>query len=193
MSFRACVARLRLEARIDAELHDVSRFIRCVSSMAMWLRSMTAKRAGVRLSPLVWVSAFETGDPEIDKEHQELLLDLNDLSELLVQGQEWLLVVGKSQRLRDRCFDHFQGEEVVLEGAAYEGLECHKIEHRVIEQQLDGILSFIANVAIPSRAAIEAVLLLRSILVNHFFRYDIPYKTHLLRSRGQERGAAGGS
>jgi len=156
--------------------------------MATWLRSMTDDWAGVRLSPLVWASAFETGDPEIDKEHQELLFDLNDLSELLALGQEWPLIVDKSQRLRDRCFEHFQGEEVVLERAAYEGLECHKIEHRVIEHQLDGILSFIVNVAIPSRAAIEAVLLLRSSLVNHFFRYDISYKTHLLRPRGQTRG-----
>jgi len=154
---------------------------------------MTADWAGLKFSPLVWASAFETGDPEIDEEHQELLRDLNDLSELLALGQEWSLVVDKSQRLRDKCFEHFQDEEVVLEEAAYEGLECHKIEHRVIEQQLDGILSFIASVALPSRAATEAVLLLRSILVNHFFRYDISYKKHLSRSRGQKRGGADGS
>jgi hemerythrin-like metal-binding protein len=100
-----------------------------------------------KLSPLVWVSAFETGDSNTDEEHQELLVDLNELSDLLTQRQSWSVVVAQSRRLRDRCFDHFLDEERVLERAMYDRLPSHKTEHRLLEQQLDSIVTFIA----PSR------------------------------------------
>jgi hemerythrin len=145
---------------------------------------MPVDSAVAELSPLVWVSAFETGEPAIDDEHRALLMDINDLSELLTQEQGWPLIVDKSRKLRNSCFSHFDDEEVVLERAKYKRLRSHKTEHRLIRRQLGDILSFIESVAVPSRAQTEAVLLLRSILVNHFFRFDIGYKTHLLRLGG---------
>jgi hemerythrin len=146
---------------------------------------MTAEAAAKKMPPLAWASAFETGDARIDEEHRSLLVDINDLSELLTRGQEWSLVIDKSRQLRDECFNHFDDEERVLEIAKFERLAPHKAEHRFIEQQLDKILTFMKNVTTPSQAETEAALLLRSTLVNHFFCYDIAYKTHLLRLRSQ--------
>jgi hemerythrin-like metal-binding protein len=144
---------------------------------------MTADPAVAKLSPLVWVSAFETGHPEIDSEHRDLLLDINGLSELLVRGEGWPPVVECSRRLRDSCLKHFCDEERTLAKTKYQKLRLHKREHRSVEQQLDNILAFIEDVVSPSRAEIEAVLLLRAILVNHFFCFDIEYKAYLLGLR----------
>jgi hemerythrin len=150
-------------------------------------QSMSTDWPIAKLSPLVWVSAFETGDSTTDEEHRELLVDINELSDLLTRRQSWSLIVAQSRRLRDRCLDHFQDEEGVLERAMYDRLLSHKTEHRLIERQLDSIVAFIADSQAPSRAETEAVLLLRAILVNHFFRHDIAYKAYLSRPRGRKR------
>jgi hemerythrin-like metal-binding protein len=142
---------------------------------------MTGYAALTKLSPLVWASAFETADPDIDSEHRQLLVDINRLSQLLAEGAAWMLVVRRTQKLRDRCLVHFAHEEEVLEGAKYDMLALHKKEHGIVKQQLDDILAHLAATEVPSRAELEAVLLLRSILVNHFFRYDISYRAHLAR------------
>ena len=145
---------------------------------------MTSDAADSKFSPLVWLSEFETGHPDIDDAHRQLLADINALSDLLARRPEWPQVLGKSQQLRDRCFKHFEEEEEVLENASYDKLAIHKREHLTVKRQLDEILVQISKAKIPSRVEVEAVQLLRSILVNHFFRYDILYKVHLLQQRG---------
>jgi len=145
---------------------------------------MTSDAADSKFSPLVWLSEFETGHPDIDDAHQQLLADINALSDLLTRGPEWPQILGKSQQLRDRCFKHFEEEEEVLENASYDKLATHRKEHLLVKRQLDEILVQISKAKIPSRVEVEAVQLLRSILVNHFFRYDILYKVHLLQQRG---------
>ena len=145
---------------------------------------MTSDAADSRFTPLVWLSEFETGHPDIDDAHQQLLADINALSDLLTRGPEWPQILGKSQQLRDRCFKHFEEEEEVLENASYDKLATHRKEHLLVKRQLDEILVQISKAKIPSRVEVEAVQLLRSILVNHFFRYDILYKVHLLQQRG---------
>lgn len=146
---------------------------------------MRSDAAVTTLSPLVWLAEFETGSPGIDDGHRQLLLDLNALSELLVQGAAWLQVLDKSRQLRDKCFEHFDEEEEVLENASYDKLAAHKKEHLIVKRQLDDILGQLGKVAAPTLVEFKAVLTLRSILVNHFFRYDIVYKAHLLRKRGK--------
>ena len=145
---------------------------------------MTSDAADSRFTPLVWLSEFETGHPDIDDAHRQLLADINALSHLLARRPEWSQVLGKSRQLRDRCFKHFEEEEEVLENTSYDKLATHRKEHLMVKRQLDEILVQISKAKIPSRVEVEAVQLLRSILVNHFFRYDILYKVHLLQQRG---------
>jgi hemerythrin-like metal-binding protein len=151
--------------------------------------SMSSDSAIAKLPPLSWATAFATGDRKIDGEHRELLVAINDLCDLLAQGQGWSLIAEKSRRLRDRCHDHFLDEESVLEKAMYKKLEFHKKEHCLVAQQLDNVIMVITDSRIPSRTRIEAVLLLRSILVHHFFVYDLAYKAHLLKPRDRKGGS----
>ena len=141
---------------------------------------MSVESPGGELPPLVWLSAFETGDATVDREHLELLDDINSLSRCLAEGKDWKLVVTMSKKLRDECFAHFRDERTVLERSKYPNLAAHEKEHRYIEKQLDDVIATIDAVIRPSRAEVEAVLYLRSLLVHHFFRFDIAYKAHLL-------------
>jgi hemerythrin-like metal-binding protein len=146
---------------------------------------MTSDAAVTTLSPLVWLAEFETGCPDIDDAHRQLLVDLNALSDLLLQRTAWQQILDKSRQLRDTCFEHFDDEEEILKNTSYDKLAAHRKEHLIVRRQLDDILGQLGKVAVPSLVELEAVLLLRSILVNHFFRYDILYKAHLLRQRGE--------
>jgi hemerythrin-like metal-binding protein len=134
---------------------------------------------GGQLPPLVWLSVFETGDATVDREHHELLDDVNNLSRSLAEGKDWQLVVSLSKQLCDEAFAHFRDERAVLERVKYGKLAAHEREHRHIEKELKKILATIDGVARPSRAEVEAVFYLRSLLVHHFFRFDIAYKAHL--------------
>jgi hemerythrin len=104
---------------------------------------------------------------------------------MLAEGRKWSQIVARSKRLRDKCFAHFLDEEAILERSKYKKLVAHAGDHRSIEKQLDDILASISRVARPSRAQVEALRYFRSMLVHHFFRYDIAYKAHLMRTRSK--------
>jgi hemerythrin-like metal-binding protein len=147
--------------------------------------TMPAHSLAEAIPELVWITAFETGNAKVDGQHLELLVDINDLSKRLAEGRDWSQIVNISKQLRDKCFAHFREERTVLKKAKYGRLAVHEREHRHIERQLDDVLACISNVPHPSRGDVEAVLYLRSMLIHHFFRHDIAYKSHLLRARRQ--------
>jgi len=134
------------------------------------------------LPALVWLGVFETGNAKVDGEHQELLGDMNDLSRCLTEGREWSRIVGASKQLRDKCVAHFRNEREVLRESRYRKLAAHEKQHRYIEQQIDDVIACIDAVARPLRAEVEAILYLRSMLIHHFFRYDLAFKSHLLQA-----------
>ena len=135
-----------------------------------------------QLPALVWLGAFETGNAKVDGEHRELLADMNNLSSCLTEGREWSRIVGTSKQLCDKCVAHFRNEWKVLKESRYRKLAAHEKQHRYIEQQLDDVIVCIGAVARPSRAEVEAILYLRSMLIHHFFRYDLAFKSHLLHA-----------
>ena len=135
-----------------------------------------------QLPALVWLGAFETGNAKVDGEHRELLADMNNLSSCLTEGREWSRIVGTSKQLCDKCVAHFRNEWKVLKESRYRKLAAHEKQHRYIEQQLDDVIACIGAVARPSRAEVEAILYLRSMLIHHFFRYDLAFKSHLLQA-----------
>src|SRR5438067_11671182 len=106
---------------------------------------MTPDEPAAKLSPLVWLSAFETGDPAIDDEHRELVLDINELSVLVTNGREWSEIIAKGKELRDKCIAHFRDEQRVFEKTRYEKRAAHAREHQHVQQQLDRILADIEN------------------------------------------------
>jgi hemerythrin len=144
---------------------------------------MPVDTPAAELAELVWASAFETGDAKVDGQHRELAVDLNNLSHCLTEGKGWPHIVTMTKQLRDKCFAHFRDEETLLARSRFEKLAAHERDHRYIEKQLDDVLACIGSATRPSPAHIEAVLYLRSMLIHHFFRFDIAYKAHLLRPR----------
>jgi hemerythrin len=137
------------------------------------------------LSPLGWLPAFAVGEERLDREHRKLMRDINELTDLIFEGPSWPSVVAKCEVLRRETIKHFKTEEEVLERTAYPKIAPHRSVHRHLRRQLDDLVGHLVSVQHASRTDIEAALYLRSMLIDHFFRKDIAYKSHILSSRGE--------
>lgn len=146
---------------------------------------MAKGRSVTSLSPLVWLPSFATGEERLDRQHRKLMTDINELTELLFDNRPWSSVVKKSQELREDSIEHFEMEEEILKATAYRQFSQHRALHRELEQRLDEIIRQLVLVHRASRGDIEAALYLRSMLIDHFFRRDIAYKSHVMKARGR--------
>jgi hemerythrin len=141
-----------------------------------------------QLSPLVWLSVFETGEEVPDRQHRKLMADINNLTELLFEGRRWSSIVVKSKELHEDSLEHFRAEEEMLKRIGYALLPQHRTIHRELARQLDNIAGHLARITQASQADIESALYLRSMLVDHFFRQDFAYKAHVLEARESRGG-----
>lgn len=151
---------------------------------------MTGAKSVTPLSPLVWVAVFGVDEEGLDRQHRKLMLDLNELTTLLVEGRPWASVVAKSEELRSDSEAHFKAEEEMLNKTAYPRLRQHRADHGRLVRQLHDIVGHLAEVRRPLRRDVEAALYLRSMLIDHFFRKDIAYRSHVLKSRKAEEAPA---
>jgi len=115
------------------------------------------------LSALVWATAFDTGDAKVDCEQHELLVDINELSRCQADASGRRLS-GSANCCATSASRIFRDERSVLQSSKYGKLAAHERQQRYIEQQLDDVLACIGGVTRPSRAEVEAVLFLRSML-----------------------------
>jgi hemerythrin len=146
---------------------------------------MTGSKFVRPLSPLGWIPAFAVGEELLDQQHRKLMRDLNELTDLLFESSSWSSVVKKCEELREDSIEHFKTEEEVLNRTAYPQFAQHRSVHRQLEWQLDDIVGHLVRVPHASRTDIEGALYLRSMLIDHFFRKDFAYKSHILKSREQ--------
>jgi hemerythrin len=143
---------------------------------------MTKRKPVRQLAPLVWSPSFDIFRAIVDRQH--LLDDINELTELVFDMRPWPAVVAKSRELRTESIEHFRTEEDLLERLAYARLSQHRAEHQRLIGELDDIVEHLAALQAPSRGDLEAALLLRSLLLDHFFRKDFAYKPHVMAARG---------
>lgn len=146
---------------------------------------MSVDHGPEKLGPLVWVPNFEVGASHIDDQHRVLLGDINELTKLLADERSWSDVIKVCRKLHDECVAHFRDENALLQGTGYDKLATHLQEHRRIEELITVLLEVIENVSEPSRREVEAALFMRSLLVDHFFRHDIAYKSHVMHVQGR--------
>ena len=79
-----------------------------------------------------WRSEWESGYPEIDVQHRELLELANGLIELSLAAVSPQQVVEQLDRLLQHVVFHFEQEERILDEAGYEGALRHTGVHRAL-------------------------------------------------------------
>ncbi|MDD2457260.1 MAG: EAL domain-containing protein, partial [Eubacteriales bacterium] len=122
-------------------------------------------------SQLVWRSEWQSGEPEIDRQHRNLVLKTNRLIYFVNEG---LLVKTELIRLVDHIAEevetHFSYEEQVLAEVDYSGYIDHQRMHRKI---LDDLLRLRTNYLAGSVTAVELFgFIVEDVILKHTIEAD---------------------
>jgi hemerythrin-like metal-binding protein len=78
----------------------------------------------------IWKRSYETGVPEIDLDHRQLVGVINELYEAMKLGQGHDLASQTIDRMLGYIGDHFATEEGFMRAYAYPGIAEHEEAHR---------------------------------------------------------------
>jgi hemerythrin len=132
------------------------------------------------LQPLSWLPILETGYAEIDGQHRELIDDANTVYELVATQGGWAELTAAVGKMHRDCALHFAAENKLLSSSGFSDAAAHALEHSRVLDQVAQIHGTIRAAPAPTRLHWELALTLRSLLIDHFLRYDLRYKSHVM-------------
>ena len=118
-----------------------------------------------------WRKDFETGVPDVDHEHRELVDLINTLHERIAAGEDRARISEFLGEVFARIAAHFALEESIMRKHRYDEYEAHKAEHEQLLDDIRGIMDDVENdPGEDYRAALSATV--RDWFVNHFKTKD---------------------
>jgi hemerythrin-like metal-binding protein len=114
-----------------------------------------------------WRKEFETGIPDVDHEHRELVDLINGLHEHIASGADPARVAEFLGEVFARIAAHFALEESIMRKHAYDEYEAHKAEH---ERLLDEIRDIMDGATTEYAKSLSTVV--RDWFVDHFKSKD---------------------
>ena len=84
-----------------------------------------------------WSDKYDTGFPDIDKEHRSLFALINDLYDKIETGSAETSVKATLEALVDYVDYHFAREESLMAVCQFPDLENHKAEHLKLTNQVE--------------------------------------------------------
>jgi hemerythrin-like metal-binding protein len=132
------------------------------------------------LQPLPWLPVLETGYDHIDAQHRELIDDANALHALIGARGDWKGLTAAVDKMVRDCHSHFAEENKLLAGSGFSDATAHALEHERILKEVGRIHEIVRATARPSPLHWELGLGLRCLLLDHFLRHDLQYKSHIM-------------
>jgi hemerythrin len=103
-----------------------------------------------------WRSAYLTGHPQIDREHQELFTLVNTLHRALQLGADRTDLQAILADLADHTSEHFQQEELLMQSNHYPRYDRHKQAHDGLKNKIVHLLQqFDLSAALPTVAVTQ--------------------------------------
>ena len=137
--------------------------------------------------PLVlWNDRFATGIPIVDEQHRTLIGIINDLNDGLGNGQSMEQFVRTLGTLLENTVQHFATEENFMALHRFGGLEGHRLEHRLLLEEVGALQ---AQVGLPSIALRPQDIprFLGDWLGHHIQEHDFEY-VRFLKANGSKWG-----
>ncbi|MDD2456982.1 MAG: EAL domain-containing protein [Eubacteriales bacterium] len=85
---------------------------------------------------LDWQEEWNSGNTQIDRQHQELMQDANRLIRLALDGKDLAKLLQELDLMIEHIMEHFAYEEQVLEAIGYPELKAHQKEHERLVREL---------------------------------------------------------
>jgi hemerythrin len=122
------------------------------------------------MDSFTWKESFNTGIPEIDRQHQSFLDCLNDCGTWLLEGKRGPDATELIGRLKAYAAMHFRFEEHYMEVHNYPGLEQQRRMHEYFETQ---VAELEASLSRPDARSLERFIpFLRDWLLTHILEQD---------------------
>jgi hemerythrin-like metal-binding protein len=123
------------------------------------------------MSLIEWRKEFETGIPDVDHEHRELVDIINRLHEHITSGADRSHITKFLGEVFAKIAAHFALEESIMRKHAYDEYEAHKAEHERLLDEIRDIMD--AQRDNPSSAYGDSLSsTVRDWFVNHFKSKD---------------------
>lgn len=142
------------------------------------------------MSEFKWSEAYETGNEVVDHHHRQLMARVNEMEALIDEGdgREALDVCHK---FRAQVRDHFADEEDLLRAAEFPRLDNHVVSHDKTQEAINQVTSNCGEACISSGSS-DCIKELGIILLDHFVRGDLDFKSHLqTRNLAKDNGKSG--
>ena len=136
---------------------------------------------------LVWHKSFQSGDPDIDREHRKLFNHVNALLRAMMQGGEdgQHLLLSLDRLIRDTRI-HFLHEEKILGACGFAGLEKHVRHHRHL---LEHVKELRKRAAVGELAISDLVVFMaQDVIYKHLLTEDVVYFEALRLAKQLRRG-----
>lgn len=122
---------------------------------------------------LQWCSEFSVNHDEIDRQHRELFLMINNLGDAMRQGLAGPEVLGVLDFLDQYVVVHFSAEEQQMTETFYPEYEDHRDRHQWFRRQLSDIRNKLATEGPTPDVIVQANHLLITWFSNHIRTVDL--------------------
>jgi hemerythrin-like metal-binding protein len=117
-----------------------------------------------------WTQEMSVGFEELDRQHKQLFVYLNEMINLSGGISEAL---GALNRFGDAMFDHFAGEERFMAAMGYSELNFHRVRHLSFARQFAKVLMNIQNQEARPLAMMQAHQVLGDWLADEIRDVDV--------------------
>jgi hemerythrin len=128
-----------------------------------------------------WRQGYETGIVALDKEHQGLVRQINELFEAVRDKRGSEVYSDVVAMLQTYVLEHFSHEEKLMEEYQFPGLAVHQQEHRNLVVAVQALRK--DHAVLDESAARELLNFLRTWLLEHIVKVDREYGP-FIESRG---------
>ena len=130
---------------------------------------------------IAWKEIYETGIVAFDKEHQELVAQVNKLYEAIREKKGDAVLGDILAMLENYTENHFQHEEKLMAEYGFPGLEEHQQIHQALRNDVQALK--VKYSSEPAGLAQELLKILRGWVLEHIVEVDKKYGA-FLESRG---------
>lgn len=125
------------------------------------------------MSLIKWDDSMSVNVAEIDRQHQELIMMINDLYEAMSEGKGKKVLRMIMRQLINYTEIHFETEEILFDKFAYPEADSHKKEHANFVQKISTFQAGIERGQLG--LSIEIMKFLSNWLEDHIMKTDKRY------------------
>ncbi len=121
---------------------------------------------------ITWNSAYSVGVKQIDEQHKQLIMMINQLHLSMLKGEGGKVLDEVIKSVINYTKTHFSAEEILMKKYGYEGFDEHKKIH---EEFINKVDEFEKKLAKGDLISIEVMNFLKDWLLNHIQGTDKKY------------------